>query len=128
MSDLVVMVVAGFAALVLVVVFLKLLGNVIKAVLIAAIAAGALYMLLPRLEAQDGKVADVARKAREATKDMDGTVQQVKERASVLAEDAKDAAGEAAVEAKKVAEEAAVEVKKAAGEAKKAVEEVREAN
>ena len=115
MSDLVVLCIAGAAAVVLVVVFLKILGNVIKALLIAAVAAGAIYMLLPRLEAQDGAVGDVARKAREASQDLDGTVQEVKERAVDLAAEAKDAA-----------EEAAVEVKQAAEEAKQAVEQARD--
>jgi len=115
MSDLVVVCIAGVSAVVLVVVLLRILGNVIKSLLIAAVAAGAIYMLLPRLEAQDGTVGDVARKAREATEDIDGTVQEVKERAVDLAAEAKDAA-----------EEAAVEVKQAAEEAKQAVEEARE--
>ena len=115
MTDQTVLIVAGIAALVIVVMFFKLLGNVFKAVFIAAIAAAALYFLLPRLEQQDGAIGEAAKKAREATSDLEGSVQKLKDKASDISVKASEGA--------KNVKEAAESVKKA----QKAVDDTRKA-
>ena len=74
MSDDVAVVIAAVAVLVIAIVALKLLGNVFKAVVVSAIAAASLYAVLPQVATQQGAVGDVARKAQEATEDLDGTL------------------------------------------------------
>ena len=115
MSDQTVLIIAGVAALAIVIMFFKLLGSVIKAVVIAAIAAGTLYALLPRLEAQEGAVGEAAKKAREATSDLEGSVEKIKSGAKEMTGQIKDGV------------KSAKEASKALGEAKEAAEKVKEA-
>ena len=82
MSDAVVLTIAALFAVVLLVALFKVLGNAIKALLIALIAGGILYLLLPKLEQQEGSIGDAARKALEVTDDIEGSVQGLREQAS----------------------------------------------
>ena len=82
MSDEVVLVIAALVSLVLVIALFKLLGSAIKALLIALVAGGLLYMLLPKLEAQEGAIGDAARKARQVSDDLGASVQGLREQAS----------------------------------------------
>ena len=82
MSDDVVLVIAALFTAVLLVALFKVLGNAIKALMIALIAGAILYLLLPKLEQQEGPIGDVARKALEVTEDLEGSVQGLTERAS----------------------------------------------
>ena len=115
MSDQTVLIIAGVAALAIVVMFFKLLGSVIKAVVIAAIAAGTLYVLLPRLEAQEGAVGEAAKKARAATSDLEGSVDKIKSGAKKVSGQIKEGV------------KSAKEASKALGEAKEAADKVKEA-
>ena len=81
MNDEVVLTVAAIAALVVLVAIFKLLGSAIKALVLALIAATALYFLLPRLEKQEGAIGDAARKAMEVTGDLEGSVKSLKDQA-----------------------------------------------
>ena len=111
MNDEAVLIIAAIAALVVLVALFKLLGNAIKALVVALIAATALYFLLPRLEQQEGAIGDAARKARAVTSDLEGSVKSLKDQAVEAGrkvnqgiDDAQKAA-EAAKEAKKALEE-----------------------
>jgi uncharacterized protein YjbJ (UPF0337 family) len=119
MTDQTVLIIAGVAALAIVVMFFKLLGSVIKAVVIAAIAAGTLYALLPRLEAQEGAVGEAAQKARAVTSDLEGAVEKIKSGAKELTGQIKEG-----VKKTKEASKALGEAKEAAEKAKEAVDKV----
>ncbi|MGB0590220.1 MAG: hypothetical protein ACPGU1_11115 [Myxococcota bacterium] len=82
MSNDVVLVIAALFAVVLLVALFKVLGNAIKALLIALIAGGILYLLLPKLEQQQGVIGDAARKALEVTDDLEGSVKGLRDQAS----------------------------------------------
>ena len=82
MSNDVVLAIAAIFAVVLLVALFKVLGNAIKALLIALIAGGILYLLLPKLEQQHGAIGDAARKALEVTDDLEGSVQGLRDQAS----------------------------------------------
>jgi hypothetical protein len=82
MSDDVVLTIAALFAVVLLVALFKVLGNAIKALLIALIAGGILYLLLPKLEQQEGSIGNAARKAIEVTEDLEGSVQGLREQAT----------------------------------------------
>ena len=70
----------------------KALGSMLKAALLSAIAVAALYFALPYLESQQGVVGDTAKKAREATEDIDGTVESIKDEAVRVKDKLKEAA------------------------------------
>jgi len=82
MSNDVVLAIAALFAVVLLVALFKVLGNAIKALLIALIAGGILYLLLPKLEQQEGAIGDAARKALEVTDDLEGSVKGLRDQAS----------------------------------------------
>ncbi len=82
MSDEVILTIAAVAALILVITLFKLLGSIVKAFVITVIAAGALYLLLPRLEQQHGAIGEAARKAREVTTDIEGSVEKLTSQAN----------------------------------------------
>ena len=82
MSNDVVLVIAALFSVVLLVALFKVLGNAIKALLIALIAGGILYLLLPKLEQQQGVIGDAARKALEVTDDLEGSVKGLRDQAS----------------------------------------------
>lgn len=89
MSDQAVLIIAAIAAIAIVFTFFKLLGSLAKAVIIGLVAAGALYLLLPRLETQPGPVGDAARTAREVTSDLEGSVNKLKAKAGEATEQIK---------------------------------------
>ena len=123
MSDQTVLIIAAIAALFVVVSFFKILGSVIKAVVIAAIAAGALYFLLPRLEETEGAIGEAAQKVRAVTDDLEGSVSTLKDKANEATATIKegvDSAKEAAAAATK-AQDAAEKTQKAAEKVKEAV-------
>lgn len=82
MSDDVVLTIAAVFAVVLLVALFKVLGNAIKAILVALIAGGLLYLMLPKLEQQEGAIGDAARKAIEVTDDLEGSVQGLRDQAA----------------------------------------------
>ncbi len=88
MSDELTIALAGLALLVITVVALKLLGNIMKAALVTAVAAVGLYLLLPQLATQEGAVGDVARQAQEASEDLDGTLKEIGRRAEAAVDGA----------------------------------------
>ena len=122
MSDEAVLVIAAIAALFLVVSFFKLLGSVIKAVVIAAIAAGALYFLLPRLEGTEGAIGEAAQKVRAVTDDLEGEVAKLKDKATEATEQLKEG-----VESAKQAAAAATKTQEAVEKTQQAVEKTKEA-
>ncbi|MDP6943671.1 MAG: hypothetical protein QF464_05935 [Myxococcota bacterium] len=101
MSDELNLALAGLALLVITIVALKLLGNIMKAALVAAVAAVGLYLLLPQLATQEGAVGEVARHAQEASEDLDGTLKEIGRRAEAAVDGATQTARdlEAAAEA-----------------------------
>ena len=84
MTDQTVLIVAGVAGVALVFVAAKILGDVLKALVVGAVAAVALFLLLPRLEAQGGAVGEAARKVREVTDDPAATVRELRDKAKGL--------------------------------------------
>ena len=82
MTDDVVFIVAAAVTMILLIALFKALGNVVKALVIALIAGGLLYALLPKLGEQEGAIGDAARKAIEVTGDLEGSVRGLRDRAS----------------------------------------------
>ena len=82
MTDGVILTLAALVVLILLIALIKVLGNAIKALIIALVAGGLLYALLPKLEHHDGAIGDVARKALEVTDDIEGSVQGLRDQAS----------------------------------------------
>ena len=81
LSDDVIIVIAAGVALVLLITLMKLVGSVTKACVIALFASALLYLLLPRLEAQEGAIGEAARKAREVSEGLSESVKEVREQA-----------------------------------------------
>ena len=118
MSDEVVLIIAVVAAVILLFALIKLLGSVVKALLIAIVAAVALYVLLPRLEQQEGAIGDAARKALEVTGDLEGSVESLKDQAAKAGQRVSDG-----LETIKEAAETADEVQRAVDKTRLPIEE-----
>ena len=82
MTDDVILAIATVVTLVLIFALFKALGNIIKALVIALVAGGLLYALLPKLEQQEGAIGEAARKAIEVTDDIEGSVRGLRDKAS----------------------------------------------
>lgn len=118
MSEPTTSIVIAVAALVIVVMTIKLLGSIVKAFVLALVAAAALYFFLPSLEKQDGAIGDAAKKAREVSDGIEDSVESIKSGAKML-KDEVDRGVDRAKEAAEVLDGAQGAVKRARDAAEK---------
>ena len=83
------MVIAAVAALFLFIAVWKVIKTVVVAAIVAVLAAGALYYLMPRLEDQAGIAGDAARKTQKLIKKVKDENKELSDQVKATADEAK---------------------------------------
>lgn len=114
MSDTMVLIVAAAAAIFLFLALWKVIKTIVLAAVFAVVAAGALYILLPRLEDQKGFAGDAARKTQKLIKKVESQAPELSDKVKAGTDSAKKLLESATEKAKTLmsdAEKAAENVK-----------------